>query len=175
MIDLSDYIVAGIITKTHGVHGQVVMQLNNLSFENILKLESVSIEIDGLPVPFFIESYSSRNSTSIILSLEDIEKEEKAIELIDKNVFVKSDTILLDPKANEQINSLTGYKIIDKKLGEIGILKEILELHKNPLLRIMKGRKEILIPFHDEFIIKIDDKNKTIFVKTPVGLTELFD
>jgi 16S rRNA processing protein RimM len=175
MIDLSDYIVAGIITKTHGVHGQVIMQLNNLSFENILKMELVIIEIDGLPVPFFIESFSSRNATSIILSLEDIKQEKNAIELIDKKVYVKPETILQELIINNPIDKLIGYKIVDKKLGEIGILKEILEVHNNPLLRVLNGKKEILIPFQDEFIIKLDDKNRIINVKTPSGLTELFD
>jgi 16S rRNA processing protein RimM len=175
MIDLSDYIVAGIITKTHGVHGQVILQLNNLSFDDILKLESVFIEIDRLPVPFFIESYSQKNRGSIILSIEDIRTEKRAEELIDKKVYMKSDILHQGSIIIQQTDKLLGYNVIDKQHGKIGVLDEILDFQYNPLLKVINGKKEILIPFQAEFIFKIDERSKTIFVDTPLGLTNLFD
>lgn len=175
MIDLSEFTVAGIITKTHGVHGQVLMQLSNLSFEDILKLESVMIEIDGLPVPFFINTYTSKNISSVILDFEDVNTEEKAIELLNKKVLIKSDSLIENTIVNPQTEKFKGYIVIDKRLGEIGVLEEILEVQNNPLLRVLKGKKEILIPFQQEFIVKINDKKKIIKVNTPSGLTELFD
>jgi 16S rRNA processing protein RimM len=175
MIDLTDYIDAGELTKTHGVRGQVVLQLDNLSFENILKMESVIINMDGLPVPFFLESFSQRNNNSIVLTIEDIDTELKAEELIGKRVFVKSNNIRLSKLINDQSNDFKGFTVTDKNKGELGILEEILDSQYNPLLRIIREKKEILIPFQEEFILKIDKKAKKIFVNTPEGLTELFD
>lgn len=175
MIDLSDYIVVGNITKTHGVRGQVVLQLNDLSFDNILKLESVIIKIDGLPVPFFIDTFSQRNNTSIILTIEDIGTEQKAEELIDNNVYVKPENILQEKHVIRETDKLVGYTVIDNKKGKLGILEEILDDQYNPLFRVLNGKKEILIPFQAEFIIKIENKSKTIFLETPLGLIDLFD
>jgi 16S rRNA processing protein RimM len=175
MIDLTDYIVAGEITKTHGVRGQVVLQLNNLSFENILRLESVIIKIDGLPVPFFIHSYIERNNNSIALTIENIDSEKKADELLDKTVYIKTDFIKSEKQFVDPATDIIGYAVIDKVKGKLGILEEILDDQYNPLLRIINGKKEILIPFQLEFIIKIEKKSQTILVNTPLGLTDLFD
>jgi 16S rRNA processing protein RimM len=175
MIDLSDYIVVGNITKTHGVHGQVVLQLDDLSFDNILKLELVIIEIDGLPVPFFINTYTQRNYNSIVLSIEDIITEQKASEIVNKKVSIKPENIHLGKQIIPQTDTLIGFTVIDKNKGKLGILEEILDNQYNPLLRILEGKKEILVPYQPEFILKIENKSKTIFVNTPLGLTDLFD
>jgi 16S rRNA processing protein RimM len=175
MIDLSDCLVLGALTKTHGIRGQVILRLNNLSFEDIIKMESVFIEIDGLPVPFFIDEYSERNPESLILTIGDIYTENQAKALINKRVFVRTKTIkktiLLPNKASTYI----GYIVIDEKYGELGILDEVIEIKQNPLYKILKGKREILIPVQPEFILNIDTTIKTILVNIPLGLTDLFD
>ena len=42
------------------------------------------------------------------------------------------------------------------------------------LFEVDRNGIEILIPMNDEFIIKVDRKNKSILVKTPDGLIELY-
>jgi 16S rRNA processing protein RimM len=175
MIDLSDCLLLGKISKTHGIRGQVILRYNNLGFEDIIKMESVFIEIDGLPVPFFIDEYSERNNESLVLTLEDICTESQAKLLVDKRVFVKSSSFKKSKILLNQPETYIGYKVVDKKHGDIGILKEVLDIYQNPLYKIKDGKKEILIPIHPEFIIKIDNKLKIILVDTPPGLTSLFD
>ena len=72
MIDLSNSICLGTITKTHGIKGQVVLRLDHYGFDDILRLEPVFIEIDGLPVPFFVEAYEEKTTDSLILFFEDM-------------------------------------------------------------------------------------------------------
>jgi len=175
MIDLADCLVLGTLTKTHGIRGQVILRLNNLNFEDIIKMESVFIEIDGLPVPFFIDEFSEKNNESLILNLDDIHSEKQAKELIDNRVFVKSNTIKKSKILLKQPDSYLGYKVVDKIYGELGIIDEVIEIRQNPLYKILKGKREILLPVQPEFIIKIDTKLKTILITTPPGLTELFD
>jgi 16S rRNA processing protein RimM len=175
MIDLTDCLVLGTLTKTHGIRGQVILRLNNLGFEDILKMESVFIEIDGLPVPFFIDEYSERNPESLILTLEDVNSENKVKNLINNRVFVKSNTVKKSVILVNEPENYLGYKVIDASFGEIGILDEVLEIRQNPLFKIIKGKKEVLLPIQAEFILKINPKQKTILVKMPSGLTELFD
>jgi len=48
-----DFLEIGSIIKTHGIHGELILEAKNPDlFENIK--ESVLLEIDGLLVPFFI-------------------------------------------------------------------------------------------------------------------------
>jgi len=176
MIDLADYILLGTITKTHGIKGQVVLLLHNLSYDNIIKMESVLIEIDGLPVPFFIEEVEEKAPNTLLLKFEDLRSEESAKELTSCRLFISKNMIRVDDKPGNiyQLSLLTGYTVVDKESGNIGKLMDILDIEMNPLLRILNKRREILIPFQPEFITGIDKKNNILYISAPSGLIKLF-
>ena len=173
MIDLSDCIELGTITKCHGVRGQVVLRLNNLSFNDIKEMELVFIEIDGLPVPFFITEYSERSKDTLVLTVDDIEEVNEAKGLVDCLVYIKSSQVEIAENLIPQTNLLIGYAVIDIQLGKLGVIDEILYFDKNPLLRILNNKKEILLPLHEEFILEIDNRNKFLHVKAPEGLLDI--
>jgi 16S rRNA processing protein RimM len=174
MIDLSHCIVLGSVTKVHGIRGQLVLRLDSVSFDDILKMETVFIEIDGLPVPFFVDEYTMKNSDTVILTVEDISSETKAREFIGCRIFVNADTVQQKVKDITQSDVLLGYEVFDKLHGRIGILEEIQHIQQNPLFRIMEGKREFLIPMQAEFILKIDKSKKQILLNTPAGLLDLF-
>lgn len=176
MIDLTDSVCLGTITKTHGIKGQVIVKLDRLSSDDIQKMEWVFIEIDGLPVPFFIEEYEEKTTDTFILTLEDIVTEENALELVENKVFINKKDIRPNTISEniDHLSQIIGYTVIDTVRGEIGILKDILDIEMNPLLKIVNKKKEILLPIQTEFITAVDPKNKVISVTTPKGLIDLF-
>ena len=143
MIDLSNSICLGTITKTHGIKGQVVLRLDQFGFDDILRMEPVFIEIDGLPVPFFIEQYKEKTTDSLILSFDDINSEEDAAELAGCKLFIDKNNIRTSHHIHNirQLSDLRGYTVVDKELGTLGKLKDILDIEMNPLLSI-KNRKK---------------------------------
>ena len=173
MIDLSQCTALGRITKTSGIRGRVILQLYPIGFESILRMEWVFIEIDNLPVPFFVNSYQSRSDNEMIIGVDGIDNETRARELVRGNLWIPSEDLdniaAIDPAHTQ---SLIGYEIIDLKHGKLGPLKDILDFRQNPLLRVIKNKTEILIPLQPEFIAKIDHKTKTIRVNTPDGLLD---
>lgn len=173
MINLSDCILLGTIIKLHGVRGQVILRLNNFSSDKIHKMEWVFIEIDGLPVPFFILEYSEKAGDSFLLEFEDIDNKDKAKELLDAKVFISADNIDVIQNQLSDTENLIGYEVIDKNTGSMGILKEIIDIHQNPLFLILNNKKEILLPAYKDFILNIDSSNKIILVQSPKGLTDL--
>jgi 16S rRNA processing protein RimM len=46
----------GTLAKPHGTKGALMLKLRNNKAEDFKKRESVFVEIDGLLVPFFVES-----------------------------------------------------------------------------------------------------------------------
>jgi len=175
MIDLSDCSVLGTIAKVHGIRGQVVLRLNNLSFDDIIKMETVFIEIDGLPVPFFISEYSEKNNDTIILSFEDIITEKKTLELVGCRVFIATSNLAVAGlKPSNKIEIVLGYEAFDLEHIRLGIIEEIIYVQQNPLFRIKNGKKEYLVPIQPEFIIKIDTSKKQITLDPPSGLIDLF-
>jgi 16S rRNA processing protein RimM len=175
MINLSDCSVLGTIAKVHGIRGQVVLRLNNLSFDDIIKMETVFVEIDGLPVPFFISEYSEKNIDSIILTFEDLIPEKKTLELVGCRVFIS--TINLTASVLEPVNQIEvvlGYEVFDLNLVRLGTIEEIINVQQNPLFRIKNGKKEYLVPIQPQFIIKIEKSKKRIVLDPPSGLIDLF-
>jgi 16S rRNA processing protein RimM len=71
-------------------------------------------------------------------------------------------------------HEVIGFTAEDTNYGNIGVIKSINENRAQPLFEIEKDGKEILIPVNDDFISKLDKKNKTIFFDTPPGLLEIY-
>ncbi len=173
MIDLTDCIALGTITKTHGIHGQVVLMMDQLSFNDIQKMESVFIEIDGLPVPFFISSFEEKNSNALILTFDDAGIEDITKDIIDCQVFILKSSIKTEKKLLIADKNIIGYNVTDKTLGFLGVVAEIITIEQNPLIKITQEKKEILLPLQPDFILQIDPILKNIYVHVPEGLIDL--
>jgi 16S rRNA processing protein RimM len=173
MIDLSDCLVLGTLAKTHGIRGQLVLKLNHITFEDILLMETVFLEIEGLPVPFFVSEYTERSGDTIILTFDDIETESKAKELIGLTALIPAKSVRVTESFLPDTNDIIGFAIIDKKYGELGVLVEILDNDMNPLMKIVSPETELLVPLQQEFISRIDQKEKIITTQIPDGLLDL--
>ena len=70
--------------------------------------------------------------------------------------------------------SIESFKVTLNDGSLAGTVTEIFENPGQWLIKIeTEEGKELLIPFHEDLIIKIDRKNKTICMDLPEGLTEI--
>jgi 16S rRNA processing protein RimM len=173
MIDLTDCTAIGTIIKAHGVKGQVVLRLNPFQVDDIIALEPVFIELDGLPVPFFVADYYEKDPNTLILGFEDTNAGENVDELINARVFVPLKNLRKETVLADNFKDLPGYEVRDSGHGKIGVLIEIITHHNNPLFRVADRKREVLIPIQPAFIQTIDHSKKVIHVNTPEGLLEL--
>jgi 16S rRNA processing protein RimM len=166
----------GSFVKTHGVHGQLTLNLSeNISFDSIdeglIEKEAVFVELDGIPVPFFISENGIRNlnQRTIILKLDDID-DRKANSFIGSNVFIENSKLPnFSDNDFENIDDWIGYSIYDSNLERIGELSEFIKMKGNPLLKLDVNGKELLIPLASDFITKIDHDKEEIHVQLPDG------
>jgi 16S rRNA processing protein RimM len=173
MIKKNDCILLGTLTKPHGTKGSVILWFKDLKAEDIKERGTVFIEIDGLLVPFFIESLLEKSADAAILKLKGINSESQVKGFSGCHVFVRTDQIRQRKKSGTVILSLKGYKIRDIRLGDIGIAGDIEDIANNPLLQVLREDKEYLVPFHTDIILEIRDKEKLIVIEAPEGLFEL--
>ena len=163
----------GTLTKPYGTKGSLLLRIKDLKAEEIKEWASVFVEIDGLLVPFFIGNFQIKSLDSLILKFEGINSETKARELAMYNVYVRKDQVKRHKKSVKNISGIHGYRVMDRKLGFIGIAGEIMDLAKNPLLIVNIENRELLIPVHEDIIIEINEKDKVINIDAPDGLFEL--
>ncbi len=169
MINITDYLPAGFITRTHGIQGKLIIRLEATNADDIPEEEWVFVEIDGLPVPFFLTEVHELNENKITVALDTITTETDARKLVGCKLFIHKDNLSERTKKLHKEKSIIGYKVHDKKLGLIGTIVEIIHIAENPVIRI-NGTKEFLVPYHKDFILKIAHKDKLLQVMLPDGL-----
>jgi len=131
-------------------------------------------EIDGIFVPFRIESYRPVSDSSAYIRLKNINSEEKARKLSHKEVFLHKKQF----KGEIKSETLTwkyfiGFTLIDEQLGIIGTIIDVDTTTINTLFIVEKGDEEILIPAAEEFFIQVNENQKELTVALPEGLASL--
>ena len=163
----------GKVIRTHGYKGGLKVALDVDEPEKYRKLDKVFIELKRKLIPFFIESFHLENNKAN-MKLEDVDTLEDAERLLDANIFLPLD-LLPKLKGNKfYFHEIKGFIAVDKNHGELGEIKQVLELPNNPLLSIDHEGTEILIPIADEIIHKVDRKSRTLYIEAPEGLIELY-
>jgi len=67
-----------------------------------------------------------------------------------------------------------GYLVIGPGNARIGSISEIISNNGQWLLNVISAdRKNILIPFHEHFIVRIDKRKKIVVMDIPEGLLEI--
>jgi 16S rRNA processing protein RimM len=168
----SDYREIGVLAKLHGFKGEYVLVSDSTISEEIEDWESVFIEIDGLPVPFFIDSLRVTSESSAVIGFEDIDSEEAAREFIGNRILQLFSVADYEEETSFS-RELSGYMVVDKKTGNVGLVDQLLNYSGNLLLQIMQGEDEILIPASETIIVHVDHEKKTILIEAPEGLISL--
>ena len=164
-------ILLGRITKIHGYEGSVVIRLEPAFIEDIPEMEAVFIESDGRPVPFFISETEYNGGDVVKMKFDGYQITEKVSEFVGCKVFL---TKSAGRQSVQNIETLIGYRVLLKNKQELGTIIDITRNQGQDLLSVMaSGKREILIPLHEDFIIKADKRLKTITMDLPEGLIDL--
>lgn len=174
MIRPEEVIRIGKILKPHGVKGEMAMLCENDCFDRTDECDYLIGDMDGILVPFFIDSYRFKSDTSVLIKFDDIDTLEQAERMAGVNIyfpkkFLDEGDIVCPPE-----EFLAGYTVSDISTGRlIGTIERIEDTTLNVLLVIRCGTEEILIPFHEEFIEEIDEEKRHISMRIPEGLIQL--
>ena len=164
----------GRIVSKFSFKGEVLIKLDTDEPESYLEMESVFVEYDNNLVPFFIERSSLQKSNLLRVKFEEVDTEEDADDLMKCNLYLPLNLL---PKLSEDqfyFHEVIGYIVEDEIYGTVGTLTGVNDTTSQALFEIEKNGKQVLIPMNDQFLVKVDKKNKTIYVKTPEGLIDLY-
>lgn len=75
------------VLKSNGTEGEILIGFREISPEDLNQKEPVFITFDGLPVPFFIESFSRKGTNRALAHLTGVKNLEDAEELVGKDIF----------------------------------------------------------------------------------------
>ncbi|MDX2360256.1 MAG: ribosome maturation factor RimM [Crocinitomicaceae bacterium] len=164
----------GYIAKLHGFKGEVSLFLDVTNPEDYATLDAIYIDLNNHLTPFFITSLKLKNKGFSAVRLEGVNTEESAKKILRKDVYLPAQILPELDGVHFYDHEVIGFKVIDESFGEVGILQQVIDLKVNPLLQVMKGETEVLIPLLEDLVTKVDRDAKELHVKAPDGLVELY-
>jgi len=169
-----DCFYLGKIVKKYSFKGELLAKLDTDEPGLYDNLDAIFIDLRGNLVPFFIEKSQLHKSDLLRLKFEDVDTEADADALMKTELYLPLDLL---PKLDGDkfyFHEVIGFTITDENFGKVGTIKGINDSTAQALFEIDRDGVEVLIPMNDEFIVKVDRKNKTIEVDTPEGLIDLY-
>ena len=154
------------VLKSNGTDGEVAISFRDIAPEDISTEEPVFIYFDGLPVPFFIESFTRRGTGKALVRLTGIGNLADAEEIVGKAVYIPD-----DPDTGENgFSSIIGWSLYDSNHNEVGIISDFFDIPGNPCIEAGTVSGTVLIPLHEDLVISIDEENKILTMTIPEGL-----
>jgi len=172
-MEKKDCFYFGKVIKTHGIKGEISIRIDADDPSYYRDLQLLLIELGKKLIPFFPE-FIKININKAYVKLQDVNTVEKAAELAGADIYLPLE-LLPKLKGNKfYFHEVPGFRLHDAAFGPVGTIEKVLEYPSQAVFQVMKDSKEILIPIHDEIILKVDRKSKTIHVKAPDGLIEMY-
>ncbi len=163
------------VIKSFGTDGGVVIKYSPHYREDIDVKRPVFITYDGLPVPFFIESISSKGSDQAVVKLSGIDTDRLAGEISGEIIYIESSGLRVE-KSEPSPEDFTGFGVVTTEGVGIGEIVRFYDYPGNPCFGILRSDgsgREMLLPVHEDIIKKIDPRKRVITAHIPEGLLDI--
>ncbi|MCC6816200.1 MAG: hypothetical protein IT267_07310 [Saprospiraceae bacterium] len=161
--------------KTHGIKGEIEIEVEEIFLDWLLKTKIFFLKMDGNPVPYWIESI--RTDSRIFIKIEDIDSPEVAKLLTHKEIYIDKTRVPKDllEEHNQDLSHIgfEGFQLIDINSGVAAMILQVIEYPSQLMVEVEFKNRKLMLPLHEDFIKTLDQKNKTIKVSLPDGIFEI--
>ena len=155
------------VLKSNGTDGELLISFFDVSPEDIDLQEPVFIYFDGLPVPFYFESFRQRGNSRALVRLTGVRSLKDADELAGEAIWA-------DYFEEEAGEDLTGWTVKSPEGETIGTVTDYEDIPGNTCLWVKRpGGGEVLLPFHEDLVVEADEKTGTLVLSIPEGILDL--
>jgi 16S rRNA processing protein RimM len=163
----------GTIVNTHGIKGELrIIPITDFPEDRFKSGAKLYLKNNDQVTEFTVES--SRPHKSFILvkmkgydNINDVEK------FVKSELFADGEEVSGLNEGEFLYRQIIGLTVIDKDLGEVGKISEIMELGSNDVWVVKSPQyKEILLPYIDDVIKEVDLDNGVVKVEIPDGLID---
>lgn len=180
MISESEIMEIGTLQKPHGVKGEINTALTSDDID-LRELRCIVIDIDGIFVPFFIDSIRPKSHTSVLIHIDGVNSDVQAKELCGKPVYALLSDLRrsgIDLTESDEdgfyLCDLIGFSISTNGNAPEGVVEDFDDSTENLLLIVKTDKgKRIYLPFVEQFIDDIDFPGRTVRMNLPDGLIDL--
>jgi len=168
-----ELILLGKIIKIHGYKGALMIGLEEHFSEKINELEPVFVEVDGKPVPFFLEWIEYSGKEMFQVKFDDYNSRERVLEYVGCKVFIKGKYKRTENKSDLPV-MLVSYTLVDKENTPLGKINKVLSYPMQVMLVINNERgEEVLIPYNINWVLENNKNKKILRMDLPEGIAEI--
>jgi len=140
----------GFFSRTHGVRGNLVLQLDVDDPKRYGKIKAVHLMVDGLLVSYAVTAIKVTAKTAIV-TLQDISTVEAAEPLVGLDAFLPLNELPKLPCNQLYFHEAIGMMVSDINEGLLGKITNIVDLPEQPVAVVDFNGKELLFPFFNAF------------------------
>ena len=163
----------GKLGKPWGHQGELTVHLDDLGPEDLNHTGTFFVDIDGQHVPF---AYSKLHEKGphVLVKFEDFPDPQAASILVDRDLFAPPGHFSDASDESWDPEEFIGMLVKDEVHGELGEVTGMEGTDKNPVLVILHGEVEVMVPLVEEMIVDIDMEERSMTIRTPEGLIDLY-
>ncbi len=165
-----DLLRIGVISSTHGIHGEVKVFPTTDYPEQFEELESVFLDNNNTLLSMEIENVRYFKD-KIILKFKDYDNINEIECYKGKDLLITRQQAVPLEEGEYFISDLIGSRLVTDNGRELGELFDALETGANHVFLVKKqDGKELLLPYIPDCVLEIDIKNKLVTVHMMEGL-----
>lgn len=168
----SDLLRVARVLKSNGTDGEILIGFREIAPEDLNQKEPVFITFDGLPVPFFIESFSKKGTSRALVHITGVKSLQDAEEIVGKDIFASQQGINEYDSEDDglTVDDLIGWTLLDADNENVGEITDYEDIPGNTCLYVETKDGQVMIPLHEDLILSVDEASKSISVAIPEGL-----
>lgn len=167
MILEEELVKIGQYNKPHGVKGEISATFF-IDVDSVEELSTLICLVDGIYVPFFVESVRTKNDSTLLLKLVGIDDEKSLKFLVNKDIFALKKEVSDEDQV--YCDYFVGFEIYDTDDTYIGEIVDVDDSNENALFIVEKDDNIFYIPITEDFIVEIDEDNERLTMDLPEGM-----
>lgn len=167
-----DIIEIGRFGKPHGVGGEIAASVD----VDIEQLSCIVVNMDGIDVPFFINSVRSKGRDTVLVKIDGYESEPEVKIFVNKDIYALASEVDEDDSEDDEdgdggfyASDFLGFMALEDDGTPLGKITDIDDNTENVLFIIDRpdSGKPLYIPVAPELIEAIDTESSTITFFSP--------
>ena len=176
MISRDELIAIGHYNKPHGTRGEISATII-VEIETLGELSCLVSDMDGIFVPFFVETCRPKSTDTVLLTIDGIDNEQEASRLVNHDIYALKREYLqesIDADADSfPLDFFIGFELKDNDGSRVGKIIDVDEQTENAIFVVDCDGEELMVPAADEMIVEFDIEKKVMVMDLPQGLLDL--